>query len=325
MKNHEVMQLCKTIVSRRIQCLEEELNTIFDLLSKEESVALPNGGARPILSITASDENDADNIVLDNTQKEEQAYKKTSKKPLTLSDSMFLTVNPIYNGDDYIEEVAVLFSRPSKDIDFMDFFTSFNFSLVLSNAKYYSLDVAKQLFCSMTSSYPDNIEVLSCLNKKEYFKGVIAYKRDNLYAFNAKGFSIIQENVKKHQEEKEVLPPATIPEFLTRVVDIDKVSRDNLSISDLADIYAKTYGKVIDDRIIRNALVAKHITVISIFGDKRPARGEALAEMLRRYRILRNESNSDKKEAPEPIKPHDGLYTSIGELMKEKFKTTLNK
>ena len=97
MKNHEVMQLCKTIVSRRIQCLEEELNTIFDLLSKEESVALPNGGARPILSITASNENDADNIVLDNTQKEEQAYKKTSKKPLTLNDSMFLTVNPIYN------------------------------------------------------------------------------------------------------------------------------------------------------------------------------------------------------------------------------------
>ena len=77
MNNHEVMHLCKTIVSRRIQSLEEELNTIFDLLSKEESVALPNGGARPILSITASDENDADNIVLDNTQKEEQVYKKT--------------------------------------------------------------------------------------------------------------------------------------------------------------------------------------------------------------------------------------------------------
>ena len=325
MKNYEVMQLCKTIVSRRIQSLEEELNSIFDLLGKEESEAPQESGARLKMSIEPEPILDRATIVLDNTELKAPVPKKALGKPLKFDDSMFLTVNPIYNGDDYIEEVAVLFSRPSKDIDFMDFFTSFNFSLVLSNAKYYSLDVAKQLFCSMTSSYPDNIEVLSCLNKKEYFKGVIAYKRDNLYAFNAKGFSIIQENVKKHQEEKEVLPPVTIPEFLTRVVDIDKVSRDNLSISDLADIYAKTYGKVIDDRIIRNALVAKHITVISIFGDKRPARGEALAEMLRRYRILRNESNSDKKEAPEPIKPHDGLYTSIGELIKEKFKTTLNK
>lgn len=324
MKNHEVMQLCKTIVSRRIQSLEEELNSIFDLLGKEEGEAPQESGARLKMSIEPEPVLDRATIVLDNTELKAPVPKKALGKPLKFDDSMFLTVNPIYNRDDYIDEVAVLFSKSCKDLDFIDFFTSFNFFQVLSNAKYYSLDIAKQLYCSMTGSSYDSFDVLGYLNKKEYFTGVIAYKRDTFYAFNAKGFNIIQENVKKHQEKKELPPPPTIPDFLTRIIELEKVSSDNLGISDLADIYAKTYGKKIDDRIIRNALIAKHITVVSVFGDKRPARGEALAEMLRRYRKLRN-SLPDEKQYSAPSKPSDGLCTSIGELMKEKLKTTLNK
>ena len=325
MKNYEVMQLCKTIVSRRIQSLEEELNSIFDLLGKEESVAPQDSGARSKLSLPQSAAGDADNIVLDNMYKESKSHKTAQRKALVLDDSMFLTVNPIYNRDDYIDEVAVLFSKSREEMDFIDFFTSFNFFQVLSNAKYYSLDIAKQLYCSMTGASYDSFDVLAYLNKKEYFTGVIAYKRDTFYAFNAKGFNIIQENVKKHQEKKELPPPPTIPDFLTRVIDLEKVSCANLGISDLADIYAKTYGKTIDDRIIRNALIAKHITVVSVFGDRRPARGEALAEMLRRYRKLRSSHIPDEKHYSAPSKPSDGLCTSIGELMKEKLKTTLNK
>lgn len=325
MKNYEVMQLCKTIVSRRIQSLEEELNSIFDLLGKEESEAPQESGARLKMSIEPEPVLDRATIVLDNTELKAPIPKKALGKPLKFDDSMFLTVNPIYNRDDYIDEVAVLFSKSREEMDFIDFFTSFNFSQVLSNAKYYSLDTAKQLYCSLTGAYYDSFEVLGYLNKKEFFTGVIAYKRDHFYAFNAKGFSIIQENVKKHQEKKELPPPATIPDFLTRVIDLEKVSCANLGISDLADIYAKTYGKTIDDRIIRNALTAKHITVVSVFGDRRPARGEALAEMLRRYRKLRSSHIPDEKHYSAPSKPSDGLCTSIGELMKEKLKTTLNK
>ena len=325
MKNHEVMQLCKTIVSRRIQSLEEELNSIFDLLGKEESEAPQESGARLKMSIEPEPILDRATIVLDNTELKAPVPKKALGKPLRFDDSMFLTVNPIYNRDDYIDEVAVLFSKSCKDLDFIDFFTSFNFFQVLSNAKYYSLDIAKQLYCSMTGASYDSFDVLAYLNKKEYFTGVIAYKRDTFYAFNAKGFNIIQENIKKHQEKKELPPPPTIPDFLTRVIDLEKVSSDNLGISDLADIYAKTYGKKVDDRIIRNALVAKHITVISVFGDKRPARGEALSEMLRRYRKLRSSYISDEKPYSAPSKPSDGLCASIGELMKDKLKTTLNK
>ena len=325
MKNYEVMQLCKTIVSRRIQSLEEELNSIFDLLGKEESEAPQESGARLKMSIEPEPVLDRATIVLDNTELKAPVPKKSLGKPLKFDDSMFLTVNPIYNRDDYIDEVAVLFSKSREEMDFIDFFTSFNFSQVLSNAKYYSLDTAKQLYCSLTGASYESFEVLGYLNKKEFFTGVIAYKRDNFYAFNAKGFSIIQENVKKHQEKKELPPPATIPDFLTRVIDLEKVSCANLGISDLADIYAKTYGKTIDDRIIRNALIAKHITVVSVFGDRRPARGEALAEMLRRYRKLRSSHIPDEKHYSAPSKPSDGLCTSIGELMKEKLKTTLNK
>ena len=342
MKNYEVMQLCKTIVSRRIQSLEEELNSIFDLLGKEESEAPQESGARLKMSIEPEHVLDRATIVLDNTELKAPVPKKALGKPLRFDDSMFLTVNPIYNRDDYIDEVAVLFSKSCKDLDFIDFFTSFNFFQVLSNAKYYSLDIAKQLYCSMTGASYDSFDVLAYLNKKEYFTGVIAYKRDTFYAFNAKGFNIIQENIKKHQDYKSVFlrncvtgctilskkefpPPPTIPDFLTRVIDLEKVSSDNLGISDLADIYAKTYGKKVDDRIIRNALVAKHITVISVFGDKRPARGEALSEMLRRYRKLRSSYISDEKPYSAPSKPSDGLCASIGELMKDKLKTTLNK
>ena len=325
MKNYEVMQLCKTIVSRRIQSLEEELNSIFDLLGKEESEAPQESGARLKMSIEPEPVLDRATIVLDNTELKAPVPKKSLGKPLKFDDSMFLTVNPIYNRDDYIDEVAVLFSKSREEMDFIDFFTSFNFSQVLSNAKYYSLDTAKQLYCSLTGASYESFEVLGYLNKKEFFTGVIAYKRDNFYAFNAKGFSIIQENVKKHQEKKELPPPATIPDFLTRVIDLEKVSCANLGISDLADIYAKTYGKTIDDRIIRNALIAKHITVVSVFGDRRPARGEALAEMLRRYRKLRSSHIPDEKHYSALSKPSDGLCTSIGELMKEKLKTTLNK
>lgn len=325
MKNHEVMQLCKTIVSRRIQSLEEELNSIFDLLGKEESEAPQESGARLKMSIEPEPFLDRATIVLDNTELKAPVPKKALGKPLKFDDSMFLTVNPIYNRDDYIDEVAVLFSKSCKDLDFIDFFTSFNFFQVLSNAKYYSLDIAKQLYCSMTGASYDSFDVLGYLNKKEYFTGVIAYKRDTFYAFNAKGFNIIQENVKKHQAKKELPPPPTIPDFLTRIIELEKVSSDNLGISDLADIYAKTYGKKVDDRIIRNALIAKHITVVSVFGDKRPARGEALAEMLRRYRKLRSNRLSDEKQYSAPSKPSDGLCASIGELMKEKLKTTLNK
>ena len=325
MKNYEVMQLCKTIVSRRIQSLEEELNSIFDLLGKEESEAPQESGARLKMSIEPEPVLDRATIVLDNTELKAPVPKKSLGKPLKFDDSMFLTVNPIYNRDDYIDEVAVLFSKSREEMDFIDFFTSFNFSQVLSNAKYYSLDTAKHLYCSLTGASYESFEVLGYLNKKEFFTGVIAYKRDNFYAFNAKGFSIIQENVKKHQEKKELPPPATIPDFLTRVIDLEKVSCANLGISDLADIYAKTYGKTIDDRIIRNALTAKHITVVSVFGDRRPARGEALAEMLRRYRKLRSSHIPDEKHYSAPSKPSDGLCTSIGELMKEKLKTTLNK
>ena len=325
MQKYEVMQLCRTIVSRRIKVLEEDLNSIFDLLSKEESEAPQQSGAPLKMSLEPEPVMDMATIVLDNTEPKAPIAKKAVGKPLKFDEAMFLTVNPIYNKDDYIDEIAVLFSNNSQNMDFMEFFSSFNFSLVLSSAKYYPIDIAKQIYCSMTGADPDSFDVLCYLNKKEYFKGVIAYKRNNLYAFNAKGFMIIQENIKKYGREEKVLPPATIPDFLINMVDLDKVTSENLSIADLAKLYEKLYGKTIDDRIIRNALTAKHITVLSVFGDKRPAKGEALAEMLRRYKKLRSGTETDKNTALDTQKPYDKLYTSIGELVKNKLKTTLNK
>lgn len=325
MRRHEVLELCKTIVGRRIRGLEEELNTIFDMLGKEDSGAPETGCPRPSLSIGPENNTEIGTVVLDNYDKKCPVTKKAQGKPLVLSDSLFVTVNPIYNGEDYIDEVAAIFSKSYKDKDFLEFFAGFNFSQVLSGYKYYSLDVAKQLYESMTGVDAQSFEVLSYLNKKEYFKGLIAYKRGNLYAFNSRGFGIIQENIKKYSENKKHTDAPTIPDFLTNILDLEKVSRENMTISGLAALYCELYGKQIDDRIIRNALIAKHITVISVFGDKRPARGETLAEMLRRYRKLRIGKNKEEKPGILPPKPSDGLYTSIGELMKDKLKTTLNK
>lgn len=321
MQRHEALTLCRNLVNRRIRSLEEELDSIFELLEKEEKVAPQSGGAIPFLLTGSIDNPDTDTIVIDNTDLPKKTPQTEQGKALKLTDSLFLTVNPIYNGEDYIDEVAVLFSNTCPDRSFIDFFTGFNFSAVLSGVKYYPLTVIKQIYCSLTNTDPLGFDILRYLNKKEYFKGVIAYKRDNLYAFNVKGITIIQENVRKYAEKSVSLAPVSVPEFLTNVLDLEKVARDNLCFQDLAAIYKDLYGKEIDDRIIRNAMVAKHITVLSVFGDKRPAKGEALAEMLRRYRKVRKKRDAEE-ENPAAIsqKPSSGLQTSIGELVKKKLK-----
>ena len=254
-----------------------------------------------------------------NTSKDivEEEFQAQIPKKLVLQDDFFSIVNPIRMESNFIDEIVITFSVPNKTMDIKSFFVTFDFRRILNNYKYYSLNAIKQIFCAYTGKSPENWDILQYLNHKNYFKDVVAFKYNDIYAFSPSALCDIGQNIldgKVFEEDKEKVTEvkqeekisgnfpekASASEFMLFAKDLSFIEQDDLDIEGLCKVYNKYYDRHIIAQNFRNTMLRAGITVSNTLGKNGKAKGKGLVKLIEIYRKKYFESpNRRRKEIME--------------------------
>ena len=338
----KVISCVEQLMNNKLDALKSDFGIIIDMLktsapkgneeSSIKSEEIPAAG-EPISSPDDIEfpffEGTQKNVIIQNnaeieapdileTKKADQTDKTPAKTPIE-----FAKVNPIFNLKDYVGEVVIIFSSTKPTMGFMEFVMTYEFSKVLNQFKFYSLNVLKQLYAAYTGNHDmDETDVTDILDKQAYYTGVTAFKYDNrILALSLRGIEILQHNVVEYSsedaKEPEIIPaPETssstpeqveensapkedipkdydvsklrknsISTYLLYEIDTDKIIKEDMAFADVAAAYNQKYDRNIVTRSIRNTLASNGISPLKIFGKKKSRiKGQDLAYLIQLLR-----------------------------------------